>query len=263
VSVDRHPDEVGDEPVPPPPPPASLPERSGTGPAPYAAPHAAPDSALYGALDGTVGPDGPRGVRRGRRALTVLVSLAVGFASGLAVADVVTIPELPWRNAAGSAASSESERDVALVALLEAIIASESIMLAFNDEVEDGLEGVTEEDVALAAIAVAAADGAGGLRAARPGLLVQTGDGVVDEIRNIYVPHLDAWIDYFVALSERPGLFFTREEQQPFLLLINSTAEAFADELEQLLDAGRSSEVAALAERILEDGFRSETPPDL
>jgi len=194
-----------------------------------------------------------------RLASIVLVSIAVGFAAGLTLADVVTVPELPWRSAAPSA----DERDAALVALLEGIVASERIMLAFNDDVAAGLDGVTEEDVALAAIASAASGGAEGLRAARPDLLERTGDQVVDDIRDVYVPHLDAWIDYFVALSERPALFFTRDEQQPFLLLINSTAEAFADELEELLDTGPSTEVAELADRILEDGFRSERGADL
>ena len=204
---------------------------------------------------------GPTAARRRRRVplpLTIVLSAIVGFAVGIASVDVVPLPELPWR-----AAPEQSVRDAALVELLEGIIASESIMLAFNDEVSERLEGVTDEAVALAAIASAAADGAAGLRDARPALLEQTGDQVVDDVRSVYIPHLDSWIDYLAALAERPGLLFTRDDQQPFLLLINSTAEAFADELEALIASGPAPEAVELAERILDDGFRSEREADI
>jgi hypothetical protein len=202
--------------------------------------------------------------RRQRRVplpLTILLAAVIGFVVGIASADVVPLPELPWR--AAPAPAEQTVRDAALVELLEGIIASESIMLTFNDEVSERLEGATDEAVALAAIASAASEGAAGLRAARPGLLERTGDQVVDDVRSVYVPHLDSWIDYLAALAERPGLLFTRDEQQPFLLLINSTAEAFADELEALIASGPSVEVAELAERILDDGFRSEREADI
>jgi hypothetical protein len=191
--------------------------------------------------------------------VTVLASALIGFVVGLAVAEVATLPELSWR---GSTAE-QNERDAALLELLEAIVASEGIMLAFNDEVVERLDGVTDEAVALAAIASAAADGADGLRDARPGLLDLTGDRTVDDVRSVYIPHLDSWIDYLAALAERPALLFTSDEQQPYLLLINATAEAFADGLEALIATDPSPAVAELAERILEDGFRSERDADV
>jgi hypothetical protein len=183
-----------------------------------------------------------------------LVVGIVGLVAGLGFAATVSAPDLPWR---GSTVT-QSERDAALVELLEGIVASESIMLRFNDEVGERLDGVTDESTALRGIAEAAAAGAEGLRAARPSLVAQSGDGAVDDVRTAYVPHLDSWIEYLAALAERPVLLFSRDDQQPYLLLINATAEAFAESLELLLADDPSPAVAELAERILDDGFRSE-----
>jgi hypothetical protein len=201
----------------------------------------------------------PRRRPRGRLALVVLAASLVSFVAGVSLADLVSVPGPGWR----SAATVASERDLALVALLEGIVASEGIMLAFNDDVAERLDGVTEEAVALAAIASAAADGADGLRTARPGLVEPSQDGVVDDVRTAYVPHLDAWIDYLAALAEEPRLLFTRDEQQPYLLMINATAEDFADALEDLLAGDPAPRVAELAERILDEGFRSERDADV
>ncbi len=196
---------------------------------------------------------GPSVERRQRRVpfpLTILLAAVIGFVVGIASADVVPLPELPWRGALAPA--EQTVRDAALVELLEGMIASVSIMLALNDEVSERLGRATDEAVALAAFDSVASEGADGLCAARPGPLERTGDKVVDEVRSVYVPHRDAWIDYLAALAQRPGL-----------LLINSTAEAFADELEALIASGPSEEVAELAERILDDGFRSEREVDI
>jgi hypothetical protein len=241
--ADENGDERMDEPGPPPLPA----ERPSDRPAPSAG------------AEAVVAPTGERRRRRTRLPLIVLLSAAVGFALGLASADLVSSPELPW---SGSPAGP-SVRDAALVELLEGIVASESIMLAFNDEVAERLDGVTDQAVGLDAISSAAADGAAGLRAARPALLEETGDRAVDDVRSAYIPHLDSWVDYLDALAEQPLLLFTRDEQQPFLLLINSTAEAFADELEALIATGPSPAVVELAERILEAGFRSEREADI
>ena len=228
-------DEAWDELGPPPPPP--------------------PPPSAHGAATAS-----PRPRRsRARTVLTVLVSFLVGFVAGSGLSDVLEVPELPWR----SAAAVQSERDAGLVDLLEGIVVSESIMLAFNDRVADELEGATDEAAALAAIAAAAAAGADGLRAERPVLVAPLGDRVVDGVRDVYVPHLDSWIDYLAALEQGPGLLFTRDDQQPYLLRINATAEAFADALEELLSADPSPEVAGLAEGILDAGFRSEREADV
>ena len=87
-------------------------------------------------------------------------------------------------------------------------------------------------------------------------MVEQRGHPAIDDVRTAYLPHFDAWIDYLSALAERPELLFADEEQQPFLLDINATAADFSDALEALLASDPVAEVAQLAERILDDGFR-------
>jgi hypothetical protein len=228
-------------------------DEPGPPPVPLAldAPPAAPS------LEPTVEPTVAQVRRRSRLGvvLAVLLAAVIGFVAGLAASEVVTIPEL-----LRSPAAVEAERDTELIGLLEDVIRTEGVMLAFNDEVAERLDGVQEEAAALAAVAEAAGEGAEGLRALRPLIVARSGGPRVDDVRTIYLPHLDSWIDYLAALAEDPALLFSREAQQPYLLLINATAEAFRDALEELIDSGPSARAAELAERILDDGFRSEGP---
>jgi len=206
------------------------------------------------------GPSGARRAPRARLVLLVLVALVVGFAAGFGTALTVTDDDrsLAFELGSRDGAAGPGEPAPGLVALLEGIVASEAIMLEFNEEIAARLEGVADATIALATIAATATDATDRLRGARPGLRDAEGDRDVDAVRSAYLPHLDAWIEYLAALAEEPGLLFTREEQQPYLLLINVTAEAFADALEDLLAEAPSAEVAELAERILDEGFRSE-----
>ena len=209
------------------------------------------------------GPGGVEGRRRRRRGrgrrvlvglLAVLLVGGAAFTGGLAAADRIDVPDVLRGRAA-----VEAEDDAALVALLEDIVRTEAVMLAFNDTVADRLADTDDEAAALAVVENAASYGAGGLAVLRPGLVDRTG-GRADTVRDAYLPHLDAWIDYLRALSVRPELLFLDDAQQPYLLLINATAEEFADALEALLARDPSPRAATLAERILDDGFRSEGP---
>ena len=209
-----------------------------------------------------VGPDTASVARpRRRRGAAVLVGVLVvvaaggGFVGGLAASDRIVVPELLRDRAV-----ADAEREADMTGLLEDIIRTEGVMLAFNEEVAQELEGAQDEASARAAIAAAAARGAGGLSALRPLILERPAGGRVEGVRIVYVPHLDAWVEYMAALAERPELLFADEEQQPYLLLINATAEDFGDVLEELLATGATDRVAELAERILDDGFRSEGP---
>jgi hypothetical protein len=185
----------------------------------------------------------------------VVAAAGGGFVGGLYASDRIVVPEV-LRDSGVLAA----EQDAALVALLEDIIRTEGVMLAFNDAVGKRIEGLEDREAALAVVAEEAAAGVGGLRSLRPIVVDRTGGARVDDVRTVYLPHLDSWIDYLAALAEEPQLLFTRDEQQPYLLLINATAEAFRIALEELLEAGPSVRAAELAERILDDGFRSEGP---
>ena len=189
----------------------------------------------------------------------VVISGVIGLAAGFVLAGALEDVELPWRDAA----AVQSARDAELVVLLEGIVGSESIMLDFNDELTELFEEATDEATALAAIAAAASAGEEGLRAARPDLLESVGDPLVDGVRDEYIPHLDSWIEYLAAIAFRPELLFLQDDQQPYILRINATAEAFGDALEELLVSDPAPAVAELAEGILEAGFRSEREADV
>ena len=205
-------------------------------------------------------PPAPRGARRPRRrgvlrGLVVLLGVAVAFAAGVVTAERVDLPV-----ALRDAPSSNVEQDAAMVALLEDVVRTEGVMLTFNDVVAERLAGARGEEEALAIVGRAAAAGVGGLEALRPLIVGREGSPAVDEVRTVYLPHLDSWVDYLAAIADEPGLLFTGDDQQPYILLINATADAFRIALEDLLERDPSPRVAELAERILDDGFRTEGP---
>ncbi len=198
--------------------------------------------------------------RRGGRILRTLLAVLLaggGFVAGLAAAERTAMPA-PLRDRSAEAAADE----VLLEGLLTDVAASEGVMLRFNDVVEATLadaQDQAESDV-LRAIAIAAAEGVGGLAALRPAFDAREGDERLAAVRIAYLPHLDSWIDYLDALAQDPALLFTVDTQQPFLLRINATAETFGGALEALVATGPSRAVLELAERILDEGFRSEGP---
>jgi hypothetical protein len=185
----------------------------------------------------------------------VLLAAAGGVAGGLVAADLVARPD-----ALRAGGALEAERDAELVALLVDVTRTEGVMLTFNEVVAERLGGVQDETEARAVISRAAAEAVGGLVALRP-VIVERSGGRVDDVRDIYLPHLDSWIDYLAAVADEPGLLFAEEGRQPYILLINSTAEAFRVALEDLIADAPSPAVVELAERILDDGFRGEGPP--
>ena len=240
-----------EEPGPPPVPredPAGPPLGPPLGP-PQGAPHVASSVASPPRASRR---SGGRGVLRG---LGVLLGVAVAFAAGVVTAERVDLPV-----ALRDAPPSDVEQDAAMVALLEDVVRTEGVMLTFNDVVAERLEGARGEEEALAIVGRAAASGVGGLEALRPLIVGREGGASVDEVRAVYLPHLDSWVDYLAAIADEPGLLFTRDDQQPYILLINATADAFRIALEDLLERGPSPRVAELAERILDDGFRTEGP---
>ena len=244
------------EPRPEPEPQPEPEPEPGPDPEPGPPPAPAPDLA-HGGSSVSVAPGRRRRSLLGAAVTFVMIVAAAssGFVGGLYAADRIDVPEV-LRDRGVLAA----EQDAALVALLEDIIRTEGVMLAFNDAVGERIGGAVDEDTALAIVAEEAAAGVGGLRSLRPIVVDRTGSARVDDVRTVYLPHLDSWIDYLAALAEDPRLLFTRDEQQPYILLINATAEAFRIALEELIEGGPSERAAELAERILDDGFRSEGP---
>jgi len=208
------------------------------------------------AVTPAVGPAGGsarhRIARRIRVGLFMLGAATIGFAVGVAAPDAVNLPAV----LGGDRSSTEAERDAGLVELLELITRTEGEMLAFNDSVGERLRDAQEEEAALAAVAAVAADAVDGLVGLRPDIVERSGHRTIEDVRDVYLPHLDSWIEYLTALSERPRLLFTDGEQQPYLLRINATAADFSDALEALIAMDPGPAVVELAERILDDGFR-------
>jgi hypothetical protein len=186
----------------------------------------------------------------------VLLAAGGGFVAGLAASDVLEVPDV-----LRSSGAVESERATQLVELLRDITGTEGVMLAFDESVGEALDAVPDQETALGRISDAAAAGADALAARRPAIVDRRAGGPVDDVRTAYLPHLDSWIEYLSAVAERPELLFSRSDQQPYILRINATAEVFREALEDLLASGPAPEVAELAERILDDGFRGEGPP--
>ena len=226
-------------------------------PGPPPAPRERAGEQLHGAahVGSTVAP-APRAPRSRRsvvrRALNLLLAVAVGLATGVTIERLELLPS--------SEQAELSDEDVAMVALLEDVVRTEGVMLAFNDVVAERLAEAPDEETALAIVGRAAASGVGGLEALRPLIVDRQGGPAVDEVRTVYLPHLDSWVDYLSAIADEPGLLFTGDDQQPYILLINATADAFRIALEDLLDRAPAVRVAELAERILDDGFRTEGP---
>lgn len=239
----------------PPPTPFDRPVAPAVPPAPSAplTPGAVP--ALLGVNPASGRASGPASGRRSGRAriaVLMLVAAAVGFVAGIALAGSVSLPGGLGRDPSAVA----SERDAGLVALLEVITRTEGEMLAFNESVGERIGDAEDQEAAFAAIADAAAEASDGLTVLRPTVVEQDGHAAIDEVRTAYLPHLDSWIDYLAAIAQRPELLFAEDEQQPYLLLINATAGQFADALQALLATDPAPDVAELAERILDEGFR-------
>lgn len=157
---------------------------------------------------------------------------------------------------AGLAGTSPSQRQAALLELLDGIDRSELAMGAFNDGVGTALAEAEAREDALSAAVAAALTGVDALRAVRTELVPRTGDGPVDAVREAYLPHLDSWVDYLSAVAERPELLFDGTGQQPFLLLINATATEFREATEAMIATEPGEDVVELAELILDRGFR-------
>ncbi len=165
---------------------------------------------------------------------------------------------LPDALRSSSVVAAERERE--LIAVLEDIVGTEALMLVFNDEVDRAFDGTSDREVALDRIGRAAGTGAGGLLDRRPRIVARTAGAEVAGVREAYLPHLDSWVSYLEAVADQPELLLRTDDLQPYILRINATAEVFRLALEELLAAGPPAAAAELAERILDDGFRSDGP---
>lgn len=150
-----------------------------------------------------------------------------------------------------TAAEAAAHRD-----LFEGIDASERTMIALNDDLPGSVEDLSEAE--LGEVRDAAGARASELRSIREDLISfdDADSDAVAAIRDAYVPHLDAWVDYAEAVSGDPTLLDRPDAALPYFDAINFTAEDFTASVATNLDDDRvPSDVADLAEEIVERGF--------
>jgi hypothetical protein len=109
---------------------------------------------------------------------------------------------------------------------------------------------------AIDAVEGAAGDGRAGLLEVRERLADGVDDAGAEEVRSLYVEHLDSWADYMEAVEQEP-LVLIEDRGAAFTVVINATADAFARALEAQLPGDIDAEVARFAEGILDRGFRA------
>jgi len=191
--------------------------------------------------------------RRRRRVGGLAVVVALAAIAGAALAGAMRTAPAPEPEQA-----DEGRRDAILLDLLRAIEDAEEEMHRFNDAQQALFDESTGPEEFAELVAVAAAEAADALRDHRRGLVPLSGDVAADELRAIYLPHLDSWVDFLDAYTEDLGFLYDGQAQTPYLLLINSTAEAFRMAMEDLVEMGPGEAVVELAEAILDRGFRSD-----
>jgi hypothetical protein len=190
--------------------------------------------------------------RRRRRTLGVLAAAAALV--GLTAAALLFAPALPF---AASDPAADGTRDAALLTLLTEVEAAEAQMFAFFTARGAAMAAAGSREERLSAVATAAADSAAALRTARAVIEIPSRDTVADGLRTVYLTHLDAWIAYLAAIADDPEIQMSEQSGQVYLVAINATADDFRVATEEVVAAGPADEVVALAEEILDAGFRS------
>jgi hypothetical protein len=139
--------------------------------------------------------------------------------------------------------------------LLTDIDASEREMIGFQADVGAALSGASSRDDGLTAVAAVAAERAEALGEVRARLADPLDDPGAEEVRRLYVDHLDSWADFIGTVAEDPVAIFEQSETGA-TVAINRTADRFARALEDELPANADAEVARFADGILDRGFR-------
>jgi hypothetical protein len=139
--------------------------------------------------------------------------------------------------------------------LLTDIDASEQEMIAFQTEVGAAFALADSRDAGLSAVADVAAAREQGLLQVRERLADPLDDAGAEEVRSLYVEHLDSWADLMGEVADEP-LRILDQSERGATISINRTADRFARALEAQLPADIDAEVARFAEELLDRGFR-------
>lgn len=151
-----------------------------------------------------------------------------------------------------------SGSDADFAAVLRGIDTSEQAMLRFQADLAEAYALGGTDDLApyFAAVRSAAATGAGALAEARGVLEEPRSTAAADEVREVYLDHLDAWLALMEATEVDPTLFGPVGDTGRFDVEINATALDFARSLESQLPEDTADEIARFAEQLLDQGFR-------
>jgi len=145
--------------------------------------------------------------------------------------------------------------DLVFGRLLTTIDASEQEMIAFQAEVGQALAGASSRDAGLEAVAEVAATRERGLLDVRERLEDPLDDPGAEEVRALYVDHLDSWAELMGDVADEP-LRILDQSESGATVSINLTADRFARALEAELPADADTEVARFADDLLDRGFR-------
>lgn len=230
------------------------------------------------------GPPPPPWVRRRRRrrravgvvaVIALLVAVPVGLswagvfdrpagAAGQDTAPDATDPgdpesapdQEPTLEAPDPARFTGSDADLA--AVLGGIEVSERTMMRFQTDLAEAfaLAGSDDPEPFLAAVRSAAETGADALTEARGVLEEPQATPAADEIRQVYLAHLDAWLALMEATADDPSLFGPIGDTARFDVEINATALDFSRTLESSLPEDAADEIVRFAEQLLDRGFR-------
>lgn len=176
----------------------------------------------------------------------VLVAVVVGAAALF----------LPWsaETTAGEDRESVAHTPVtrALHEVLQEVDASERAMIQFQLTANRARRGGQGSEVVVGA-ARQAVDRLGEIREQLTGERLGGQEmQPVRATREAYLAHLDAWVEHLRAVIEDPSVL---EREEAAYDDINSTAEAFAEQLREAVPDEAPADLEALAALILERGF--------
>jgi len=237
-----------------------------------------------GAPDGPPPPPWERDRRNRRRTVWIVVAvlLLIGIPVGLAIAGAMsrdatprtdeptaTVPPVPEGDdpgARGPDRDTELEPpdpaqfdgvDADFAALLGRVEDSERAMLRFQRDLEGVFFGAPADlQVLFAQLSEVAADGAASLADAREELEEELATPAAEDVRVVYLDHLDAWLAFMEAVADDPALLGPDGDSSRYDVAINQTAADFADALEELLPDDADPEVRRFAQDLLDRGFR-------
>ena len=244
-----------------------------------------PPAGVHVEVEPPDGPPPPPFVRRRRRRRSVVLVvvaalLVVGIPVGLSLAGWLAQDESPEVAADGDDDGSEAAPDAgpapegtleppdldaldgvdaAYGRLLIDIDASERAMIGFQDDLTDAFRSPGDDpDALFQQLSEAAGERRVQLLEVRDRLAEELPDPGAEDVRAIYLEHLDSWSEYMDAIEADPALLFEETDRSGHTVAINATADAFARSLEEQLPEDADEHVRRFADGILDRGFRSE-----